>query len=196
MKPILLKIEGLNSFKEEQTIDFKRLMEKGFFGIFGNTGSGKSTILDAVTLALYGDIPRNSTEFINSYASEAKLHFEFELKFNGKPNVYVVQRCYKAKKDGGYTCRLAKLYEKESLEVLAEGATNVNRMSEELIGLKADDFTRTVMLPQGKFSEFLTLKSKERNDMLERILHLEDYGTNLNKKIALSKNKISEEIKF
>ena len=52
MKPRKLTIKGLNSFIEEQVIDFKRLTEKGLFGIFGPTGSGKSTILDAMTIAL------------------------------------------------------------------------------------------------------------------------------------------------
>ena len=58
MKPIILKIKGINSFIEEQTIDFTSLTQLGLFGIFGPTGSGKSTILDGITLALYGEIPR------------------------------------------------------------------------------------------------------------------------------------------
>ena len=56
MRPIKLKIKGLNSFIEEQTIDFEKLTDCGLFGIFGPTGSGKSTILDGITLALYGDV--------------------------------------------------------------------------------------------------------------------------------------------
>ena len=55
MKPIILKIKGINSFIEEQTIDFTSLTQLGLFGIFGPTGSGKSTILDGITLALYGE---------------------------------------------------------------------------------------------------------------------------------------------
>ena len=53
MKPLKLTIKGLNSFAEAQTIDFEELSSKGIFGIFGPTGSGKSTILDGITLALY-----------------------------------------------------------------------------------------------------------------------------------------------
>ena len=65
MRPIRLKIKGLNSFIDEQEIDFNKLTERGLFGIFGPTGSGKSTILDGITLALYGDLPRKSTNYIN-----------------------------------------------------------------------------------------------------------------------------------
>ena len=53
MRPIELKIKGINSYREEQVINFSQLTSQGFFGIFGPTGSGKSTILDAITLALY-----------------------------------------------------------------------------------------------------------------------------------------------
>ena len=58
MRPISLEIEGLQSFKEKQSIDFETLGETGLFGIFGPTGSGKSTILDAITFALFGDVRR------------------------------------------------------------------------------------------------------------------------------------------
>ena len=60
MRPKLLEIEGLQSFKELQRIDFETLSETGLFGIFGPTGSGKSTILDAITFALYGRVERAS----------------------------------------------------------------------------------------------------------------------------------------
>ena len=60
MKPIKLEIEGVNSFLERQTIDFKDVLKEGLFGIFGNTGSGKSTILDAITLALYSKTQKNN----------------------------------------------------------------------------------------------------------------------------------------
>ncbi|MCO7155394.1 AAA family ATPase [Anaerobutyricum hallii] len=60
MRPIELKIKGINSYREEQVINFNQLTSQGFFGIFGPTGSGKSTILDAITLALYAKLPRGS----------------------------------------------------------------------------------------------------------------------------------------
>lgn len=60
MKPIKLEVKGLNSFIDKQVVEFDKLTERGLFGIFGPTGSGKSTILDGITLALYGDIARKS----------------------------------------------------------------------------------------------------------------------------------------
>src|SRR3712207_4873235 len=79
MKPIRLEIEGINSYAKTQVIDFNELTSRGLFGIFGNTGSGKSTILDAIILALYGRIPRSSKDIVNSNCKKALVDFEFEL---------------------------------------------------------------------------------------------------------------------
>src|SRR3712207_9371638 len=89
MKPITLKIKGLNSFIEEQTIDFEKLTSKGLFGIFGPTGSGKSTILDAITLALYGEISRKSSNCINTSCDELLVSYEFQILNNGIRKNYV-----------------------------------------------------------------------------------------------------------
>ena len=79
MRPIKLKIKGLNSFIEEQEIDFDKLTSRGLFGIFGPTGSGKSTILDGITLALYGEVARKSSNYINTNLDSAKVSFEFQI---------------------------------------------------------------------------------------------------------------------
>ncbi|MDU2896472.1 MAG: AAA family ATPase [Clostridium sp.] len=79
MKPINLKIKGLNSFQEEQSIDFLKLTDRGLFGIFGPTGSGKSTILDGITLALYGNMARKSSNFINTNCDRVNVSFEFQI---------------------------------------------------------------------------------------------------------------------
>ena len=65
MRPVWMKIKGLNSFLEAQEVDFELLGNQGLFGIFGPTGSGKSSILDGMTLALYGTTARNSANFIH-----------------------------------------------------------------------------------------------------------------------------------
>lgn len=196
MKPKLLKIEGLNSFQHEQTIDFDKLIKGGIFGIFGNTGSGKSTILDAITLSLYGDIPRKSNDFINSDMETASIFFEFELNNNSVRKTYVVERIYKRNKDKSTNCKSARIYEYngDNINILAEGSKAVSKQCEDLIGLKSDDFTRTVLLPQGKFSEFLTLTSAPRNEMIERILHLEEYGNKLEQQFKKEKTKIKDKL--
>ena len=79
MRPIRLELSGLNSYTDKQVIDFKKLTSRGLFGIFGNTGSGKSTILDAITIALYGDISRKTTDYINSNCDKAVVKYEFEI---------------------------------------------------------------------------------------------------------------------
>lgn len=83
MKPILLTIKGLHSFREEQTIDFAGLSGAGVFGIFGPTGSGKSSILDAMTLALYGKVERaanNTHGILNHAEDQLAVSFTFALQ--------------------------------------------------------------------------------------------------------------------
>ncbi|HBW59791.1 MAG TPA: DNA repair protein, partial [Thermoanaerobacter sp.] len=123
MRPLKLKIAGLNSFVEEQIIDFEVLTEKGLFGIFGPTGSGKSTIIDAITLSMYGKIPRNSKDFINTQSTSMSLTYQFEIGVDGARKRYIVERNVKRDaKSGGYKTTLARLREigESGERVLAE----------------------------------------------------------------------------
>lgn len=188
MKPIELTIQGLNSFREVQHIDFETLSADGIFGIFGPTGSGKSTILDAVTLALYGTVERasnNTQGILNQLEDQLSVGFTFELA-GAKTDRYRAERSYKRTKDGGLrlgTCRLLRLNGEK--EVLADKEKDVTRRIQDILGLTHDDFTRAVVLPQGKFSEFLTLKGNERRKMLQRLFHLEKYGDELLAKLKM-----------
>ena len=76
MKPQMLKITGINSFNNTQQLDFTKVLDKGMFGIFGDTGSGKSTIIDAITLALYGKIVRYNGKYGNGETRKKKLEAE------------------------------------------------------------------------------------------------------------------------
>lgn len=187
MKPKRLKIKGLNSFIEEQEIYFQELVDRGLFGIFGPTGSGKSTILDAITLSLYGSIARGSNEYINSFSEDLYVYYEFEVLNEGQRKTYSVERLIKReKKDRSkYKTSSSRLVfiGNDEKEIVAEGVRSVEESIKSIIGLTLEDFTRSVVLPQGKFSEFLKLTGKERRDMLERIFLLENYGRNLSEKI-------------
>ncbi|AQR93759.1 AAA family ATPase [Clostridium saccharoperbutylacetonicum] len=190
MRPVRLKIRGLNSFIDEQTIDFDKLTDRGFFGIFGPTGSGKSTILDGITLALYGNLARKSSNFINTNCDRLNVNFEFQIS-GSETRKYIIDREFRRKKDGNINSGKCKIVDiTDSEEVLADSVKNINKKVEEIIGLNLEDFTRTVVLPQGKFSEFLKLEGKDRRDMLERLFNLEQFGDNLARKLN---TKISKE---
>ena len=190
MKPIKLVIKGLNSFIEEQTVDFEKLTDRGLFGIFGPTGSGKSTILDGITLALYGDIARKSSNFINTNCNDLNVSFTFQI--SGSVNhIYIVNRQFRRdKKTGNAKTHAASVREitENGEEILADSATSVNKICREILGLSLEDFTRTVVLPQGKFSEFLKLEGKQRREMLERLFNLQDYGERLAQKLSRQMN--------
>lgn len=207
MKPIKLKIAGLNSFTDEQTINFEKLTKNGLFGIFGPTGSGKSTIIDAITFVLYGEISRydgtNANKaFINTNSNYMSITFEFILGKGKDENLYEVKREYLKRNDGSVKPPSARLVLKksdENIKVLADKPKEVTKEIIKIIGLKYDDFTRSIILPQGKFSEFLMLENKARRDMLERLFGLEKYGSELSLKLNNAKNKqkdIVDEIKI
>lgn len=205
MKPITLKIQGLNSFEEEQSVDFRRLTANGIFGVFGPTGSGKSTIVDAMTLALYGEASRYDGEkggrqFINTHCDTMSVSFEFALTDGGKDIHYVAERTYK-KKDDTVRMSLARLFQKSGsphneIRVLADKTSKVTEEVSRLIGLSYDDFTRSVILPQGKFSQFLLLANKERRDMLERLFKLEKYGERLSRKIRQESGRVKTRLEI
>lgn len=192
MRPIRLKIRGLNSFVEEQAIDFTELCKRGFFGIFGPTGSGKSTILDGMILALYGikAMSRGTNEFINKNCQSAGVSYEFQVT-GTRAKRYRVEREFKLTTQGTKAgkCKLVDVTEEEV--VLEDTVKGVDRACGDIIGLTADDFMRTVVLPQGKFSEFLKVSGKDRREILERLFRLEEYGKGLEEKLngALNEEK-------
>ncbi|WP_395014430.1 AAA family ATPase [Robinsoniella peoriensis] len=189
MRPIKLKIRGLNSFVEEQTIDFTELAKRGFFGIFGPTGSGKSTILDGMIMALYGikAMSRGTNEFINKNCQSASVSYEFQVT-GVRAKRYRVEREFKLTTQGTKAgkCKLVDVTEEEL--ILEDTVKGVDRACADIIGLTADDFMRTVVLPQGKFSEFLKVSGKDRREILERLFRLEEYGKGLEEKLNSALN--------
>ena len=188
MKPITLKIAGLHSFREEQEIPFAQLSELGVFGIFGPTGSGKSSILDAMTLALYGTVVRagrRTQGILNHAEKQVKVTFTFALGQGDERRFYRVERRYVRKDQVAVANTYSRLVviTNGQEEVLADKDREVTDQVTGLLGLREEDFTKAVVLPQGKFAEFLNLGGKERREMLQRLFSLEQYGNVLLNKI-------------
>ena len=202
MKPLRLTLAGLQSYREEQSIDFCKMQDCGLFGIFGPTGSGKSTILDGMTLALFGVVSRashNTQGIINSACDKLSVSLTFELYLQGERQFYRIERTYRRKRQAPESCeprisKLIRLAEPESASgtVLADKPTEVNQAVETLLGLHYDDFTRAVVLPQNQFQEFLLMAKKDKRDMLERLFCLEEYGQQLSQKIARGRRQAEE----
>ena len=163
MKPIKLSIEGVFSYRTRQEIDFTKLSSEGIFGIFGNTGSGKSSIVEAIIFALYGKIERVSgkqIDLINLQSNKAVIDFEFEV--SGKAYRVVVNL---TRTSSGHSTKKL-FYQKQEGQYRA---MEEKISGEQLTGLSYDNFCRVVIIPQGKFQDFLTLTSSERTKMLKEI---------------------------
>nr|WP_216626873.1 SMC family ATPase [Paenibacillus phytohabitans] len=184
-----MKLSGLQSYREQQEIDFTSLTETGLFGIFGPTGSGKSSLLDAITLAMYGKVERavNGTQGIMNHSEDQlSVAFTFELTSSSGARRYRVERKFKRTGEQSVSNTISRFIEvkDDGDVVMADKLADVTRCVEEHIGLKMDDFTRAVVLPQGKFAEFLSLRGVDRRQMLQRLFHLEQYGDGLALKLS------------
>jgi len=181
MRPVSLEIEGLYSYRERQIIDFTPFYRYRLFGIFGKTGDGKSSILDAITYALFGKVDRldkkSIKEAINPGSKQLKVIFNFEID----GIVYEIIRGID--RYGHSYVRLYKVV-KEHKEPIAEKITEVSNRLDHILGLEFKDFTKVVILPQGKFSEFLKLSPANRAEMLEKLFGLEVYGEALWRKVT------------
>ncbi|GED27105.1 hypothetical protein BAG01nite_32070 [Brevibacillus agri] len=204
MRPIRLKLAGMHSYREMQEVDFEILCQAGLFGIFGPTGSGKSTILDAITLALYGQVVRlgggnHPKEVLNQLERRVFVSFTFELGTGNERKRYTIEREFGLDKKGNKRQPEVRLIQSGALSgepdvVLESKATAATAAVEELIGLTLQDFTRAVVLPQGQFSRFLTLKGSERNEMLQRMFRLHIYGEKLSERVRHALDQAKEQM--
>ncbi|WP_425637695.1 SbcC/MukB-like Walker B domain-containing protein [Algoriphagus yeomjeoni] len=176
MIPIKLEIQGLYSYKEKQTIEFDKLTAAGLFGIFGAVGSGKSSILEAILLALYGSTERLSdrgekNSMVNLQSDLLLLNFEFS---SGKNNAKTYLARYSAKRNSKNFDDIKPaehtFYEK------AEGVWEpITARAEEIVGMKKEHFKQTVIIPQGKFREFIDQKPLDQAKMMKELFGLERF---------------------
>lgn len=177
MIPVELKIKGLYSFKEEQVINFGTLLESHIFGIFGKVGSGKSTILEAISFVLYGKSERLATNdnrnynMMNLQSNEMRIEFVFKAG-TPKTSYKAVAFAKRAKKRFEDVKKIERdLYRQENGVWVPIETQEIAS----IIGLSYDNFKRAIIIPQGKFQEFLGLTSKHRSEMLKEIFHLHKF---------------------
>ena len=188
MRPLKLRLQAFGSYVEEQILDFeKALGDAPFVLIHGSTGAGKSTILDAIVFALYGESSgniRKSTTLRSSTAPPERVT-EVEYVFALGRRRYRILRspAYERMSRGKMTMRTAKgqLYrlpdEGEDGEelLLASNVTDVSDRIGQLIGFDAEQFRQVVLLPQGQFQRFLLAEVKDRSAIMQRIFRTERY---------------------
>lgn len=170
MRPIALRLKGFTAFRDEQEISFDGL---DLFAITGPTGSGKSSILDAMTYALFGTVERVGRQ-VGQLVSQGQPRMSVILEFAVGRERYRVSRSTTPGR-GQTRILLERLVDGGWVQA-GEGADRVREadaMIREAIGLDYQAFTRSVLLPQGRFAEFLVGDAKERRAILTELLGLE-----------------------
>lgn len=201
MKPILLTMQAFGSYGEKTEIDFQKGGD--FFLISGDTGSGKSTIFDAMMFALYGEVSTNGSgkenellsQFVDVRNDKPLVSLVFTAHQHGQEETYKITRTPRhtrpAKRTG------AKQQEEgETAELLMPDGSqypgklsDTNRKIEEIVGLTADQFRKVVMIAQGEFMDFLRAGSKEKTELLRDLLKT-DYYYQLSERLkTLAKDK-------
>lgn len=192
MRPLRIEVEGFSAFRDRAVVD---LTNHDLVAFTGPTGAGKSSLIDAMTFALYGSVARYKGKskigsVIHQAATEARVRFDFEVG----DNVYSAVRVARLTSSGANTkeARLERFdglrsdsspdsreLEGDSLEstVLAGSVKELDSEVERIIGLNFDQFTRTIVLPQGDFAAFLSDKAESRQALLRQLLGVGIYRT-------------------
>jgi DNA repair protein SbcC/Rad50 len=190
MRPIRLLLDGFGCYREPAEADFS---DVDFFALTGPTGSGKSTVIDGLCFALYGTVPRwGNVNVINQALAPTKTECRVALVFEVAGQRYGVERLLGRNARGQVTTKLAMIHQLDpsvspgaplvdllgaAAVPLAEGPDHVKTKVQEILGLTYEHFTQSVLLPQGRFAEFLHAKPADRQDLLVELLAFGVYAT-------------------
>lgn len=189
MKPLLLTLQAFGPFAGTQTLDFGQLDGRGFFLIHGPTGAGKTSILDGLCFALFGESSggeRRANELRSHHAATAVLtqvSLEFALGTARYRVLRVPEQTRKAKRGDGLVkqpaeAELHRLDGPEGSTLIAAGASPVTAHVCTLLGYRSDQFRQVIVLAQGRFAEFLKSSSRDREQILQVL-----FGTTLYKQL-------------
>ncbi len=207
MKILSIRIKNFHSLKGEHFIDFANgpLSKTGIFAITGPTGAGKSSILDAITLALFNKIPRLSGDNMKTSISKAIVleknaiitHGQnesfSEVEYEANNHRYLSSWTISKARNGNLRDYEMKIALMPSGEILDLKKSEVPTKNEELIGLNYEQFVKSTLLSQGEFARFLKSKHEERGALLERITGTEIYrniGTAVFERYRAEENKL------
>ncbi|MFT5252659.1 MAG: exonuclease SbcC [Flavobacteriales bacterium] len=190
MKICKIKFKNIHALKGEHTIDFENgvLGEAGLFVITGATGTGKSTILDVITLALYNKIPRIDKAITETVIEEEgvvltknALDCYAEVEYVVKGKRYLSSWSIRRTRTGTLASRKQELTEVLTGKILVSSINEVVSENERIIGLNYNQFVQSMILAQGQFSKLLLAKKDDRNALLEEIT-----GSSIYRKIGIA----------
>lgn len=171
MRPIELRLGGVASYSVDTTVDFR---DADLFAFVGPTGSGKSSLVDSIVFALYGVVPRHGQKALAPFMAVGAVDAAVSLTFTHDGGTYRVARKIRRPARGGVSSggsRLEQLDGDTAAPLAADKGTTA--AVQHLLGLDFDQFTRSVVLPQGKFADFLHAAPAARQQLIEQLMALD-----------------------
>lgn len=179
MRPVSVRFQCFGPYMEEQFIDFSLLEKNGLFLICGETGAGKTTILDAMCYALYGESSggqRGDLEHMRCKLAGKTDETLVEFVFESNGQRYQFTRSLKYKTKNLHSYQTCYVWKDEAWQVLDTGIKQVAARAERIVGLTSSQFRQVIILPQGKFEEFLVSDSKRKEEILVTLFNVQQWS--------------------